>query len=181
MRRLLVLALLGCASAPASNPPPPDRVILVDDRGRVYRTANDANEGVTQDVPGPRDDVLRAVVGVYQDLGLDVNTLDPAAGLVGARNLNVPRRLGGQPISKYLNCGSDPMGGPTADSYLVTINAQSVATPASQGGKSDDVLVRTTVPATARRPGVSADPVHCTSNGALEKRINLLVAERRAR
>jgi hypothetical protein len=172
VRRLVVLALLGCASAGGNSTPapePPDRILVVDDRGTVYRTLNERNDGSQQSLPVTRQQAYIALVAAYGDLGLEVNTLDSKVGRVGARNVNAPRRLAGQQLAKYLDCGSDRVGAPAANSFAVLLNAESVVA-AEANGSSE---VRTVVSASAQEHGTSASRIPCTSTGQLERRINL--------
>ena len=183
MRRLLVLALLGCASggssapAPADAPAPPDRILLVDQQGRVYRTTNTVTPGVDQVVPGTTDEAVQALLGAYGELGLSVNTIEPRAGRVGARDFSAPSRLGGRLISTYVDCGPDNFGNPRASTYALLLNVQSAVQPASAG----HVRATTTMTATGRKRGVSGDPITCESTGVLEKQLNVLMAARLAK
>jgi hypothetical protein len=177
MRRLLVLALLGCASG-GSGAAPPDRVVLVDrTNGRVYRTTNDNVSAVEQEVPGTIEGVVQALVGSYEELGVTVNTVQPKDGRVAAESFAAPSRLGGKPVTAYVNCGIDHTGRARAATYAVTLNSSSRVQPASTG----QVRVSTVLMATARPRAVSGDPIACESTGELEKRINVLVAARSAK
>lgn len=181
MRRLLVLSLslLGCASssgggAPADPAAAVDRVLLIDERGRVYRSAANSPLAAEQTVPGTVQQAVQALVGSYEELGLSVSSIDWANGRVGVRVPMAPRRIGGQPIARYVDCGTNHMGEPRANSYAVTLSVQSSATPAAAG----EVLMTTLASATARQQGVSSDPLNCPTLGVLEKRVNTLAAER---
>lgn len=180
MRRLLLLALLGCASSgssPSSGSTPfPDRVVLTDERGRVYRTPDTGVGAAEQEVPATTRDAVEALVGVYGAVGIDVNQLDWNNGRVGARNFPAPRRLEGKSLGTYLDCGTTSVGQPRANNYAVTMHIESVVRPGSTG----NVVLTTLTSGTARQQGVSSDPINCTTTGYLERRINLLAAERLA-
>jgi hypothetical protein len=182
MRRLLVLALLGCASGggsttPASSPAgDPNRVVLVDDRGRVYRTPADRAPGDEQIVPATRQQAVQALVGAYEALGLSVNTLDWTNGRVGVRAFTAPRRLGGTQLGKFFDCGINHLGEQRANSYAMRLDVESVVTQQS----TDRVLMSTRAGATAKQLSVSSDPLNCSSSGHLEKRLHMLAAERLA-
>jgi hypothetical protein len=175
MRVLLLLAVVGCASSgggtttqPAPQGPS-DQVLLVDASGKVYRRTGDQDRPVEQTAPGTVADGVQAVFAAYGDLGVPAVTAEPATGRVASREFEAPSRIGGRPISSYIDCGSDPMGSPRAASYAVLLTARSNVTAADSG----HVTLGTVVRATARQRGVSADPIACESTGALEKRINL--------
>jgi hypothetical protein len=175
MRRLLVLALLGCASGGSGAPPAvstPDRILMVDERGRVLRTTDNPNEGSEQLVPAAPGATLQALVGAYGELGLAVNTLETREGRVAARGVAAPRRIAGKPLSAYLDCGNDVVGAPAANGYAVLLNVESLVTPDAPG----TVRIRSFVTASARAQGVSSTAVHCTTTGALEKRLHLAAA-----
>lgn len=181
MRQLYVLLLLGCASGGAGAPASrtagaADRVLLVDERGRVYRTNVSRVEMPEQVVPGTARQTVEALVGVYESMGLSVNTIDWAAGLVGARGVVAPRRLVGSALSTYLDCGASQMGQLRADSYSLMIDVESWAKPSTPG----QMVVSTITKGTARARGVSSDPVPCTTTSVLEKRIHLELARRLA-
>jgi hypothetical protein len=181
MRRFLVgLVTLGCASGGGSTavsaPAGPDRVILVD-QGRVYRTTNDNMSAVEQLVPGTQEQVLQHLVGAYEEIGVSVNSMEPKVGRIASQSFLTPSRLGGQPITKYVDCGADQFGRPRAGTYAVTITTTSTVAPATTGY----MRVQTLMTANARQRGVSGDAINCVSTSELEKRVNTLVAARSAR
>lgn len=181
MRPFLLLALLGCASgggtgSPAVTNAAPDRVLMVDERGRVLRTTNQTASAAEQEVPATTQQALQALVGAYESMGVTVNQIDWNTGLMGARNFSAPRRIAGKQLATYIDCGTTSVGQPRANSYAVMLTVESVVRPGSTGS----VMLTTLATGTARQQGVSGDPVHCVTTGALEKRINLLATERLA-
>lgn len=180
MRCLLALALLGCASSgggPSPSSGRPDRVILVDDVGRVYRSSTSDAAAVEQLVPGTTPQVVHDLVGAYEAVGVPVTTLEPKTGRVAAENFVAPSRLGKQQISAYVDCGVDHLGRPRASVYDVMLTMISLVRPASEG----EVRVSTSMTATARPRGVSGNSIDCMSTRALEQRLTIVLAERRAR
>lgn len=181
MRRLLVLTLLGCASSGGSGSAGgssvyPDRVVLVDERGRVYRTPDNGPTVSEAVVPATTPQALQALVGAYEALGLSVTSIDWANGHVGVRILTSPRRIGGKPLATYINCGTNHLGEPRANSYAVSLDVQSVVKPETEG----KVAMSSLAQATAKQQGVSSDPLHCTTTTLLETRIHMLAMERLA-
>lgn len=181
MRHLYVLLLVGCASGAARDPASAttaatDRVLLVDERGRVYRTTATHSDVPEQVVPGTARQTMEALVGVYESLGLSVNAVDWTAGVVAARGMGAPSRIAGAALSTYLDCGASHMGQPRADNYAVTIDVESRMKPETP----DRMIVSTRTNATARPRGVSGDLLPCVTTTALEKRIHLEVMRRLA-
>ena len=181
MRRLLlILALAGCASGSGTStsagsvPGDPNRVVLVDDAGRVYRTPSSRAPGHEQSVPATRQAAVQALVGAYEALGLSVNTLSWNDGRVGVRGFNAPRRIDGTPLGKFFDCGTNHLGEPRANRYAMRLDVESVVVPQS----TERVLFSTTAGATAKQLGVSSDPLHCSTLGELEKRLNLIATQR---
>lgn len=181
MRGLLALALLGCASS--GGPPPltavarPQRVLMIDEGGRVYRSIGSDAAAVEHLVPGTVAEVVHDLVGAYEAAGIPVTSVEPKEGNVAAVNFQAPGRLGKQPIASYVDCGIDHLGRARASTYDVMITMMSTAQPATQG----DVRVSTAMIATARPRGVSGNRIDCASTRALEQRVGMLVAERRVK
>ncbi|CAA9361154.1 MAG: hypothetical protein AVDCRST_MAG40-3488 [uncultured Gemmatimonadaceae bacterium] len=177
----LLLPLLACASSGARSgganaPAPPDRVVLVDERGRIYRSPVLRNEAEEQVVPGTMQQSVQALVAAYESLGLSVNTVDWTTGLVAARGLAAPRRIGGIVLGRYVDCGSTQVGQQRADSYAVTLNTESVVRP----GETGRMVISTFMNGSARPRGVAGEPVPCATTRALERRIHLQVAKQLA-
>ena len=171
MRRFVfVIALAGaaaCASSGSSRPPgldtPAERVIAADNQG-AYRTTVAPNAKVP--VPASPSRVFEALAAVYRELDIPVATNDPATGRVGNVDFWKARKLGGQPISSYLNCG-DSITGAAADNYRVYLSLLSAV--ARDGAGS---VLETAFTATARNmEGTTADRVACGTTGRLEERI----------
>ena len=82
------------------------------------------------------------------------------------------RRFDGQPLSMYLNCGNDPMGGPNADLNPVQV---SIVTRARASGGTSTVL-ETLVSGFTYKGGASSAPIHCATTGELEEHLAKMVA-----
>jgi hypothetical protein len=183
MRRLLVLALLGCASSggrggsTTTTTPAPDRILLVDERGQIYRSTNNTIDVAEQIVPGTRDVAVQQLVGAYEELGISVTSMETAAGRVASQNFTPALRLGGQPMTTYVNCGADQFGRPRAGTYALLLNTSSSVDEPSPG----QVRVRTVMRATGRQRGVSSEPINCESTGLLERRLHTMFATRMAK
>ena len=168
------LSLGGCAStgsAPVKEGAP-SRVTLEYDRGIA---ANDLaftrDNRVSKDVvAAAREPLMQRLTTVYRDLGLPVNQLDTRAFIVSTGNITVNRRVAQVPADRYFGCGFTVTGGARALTYAldVSVTTQLVPAPAPDSGST---LVLTSVAVQARQPGMSGNPVACSTTGALEQRI----------
>ena len=159
-----LFATSGCAS---SNTPPPDsardRVLIVDSQGRVMRQST-ADERSRVTFSAPMDQVWRALVASYADLGINPTVADPVTGRYGNLGFVVPSRLQGKPVGHFFDCGST-LTGSLVDAGQVT--AIVVTTLSALPGGTTSAVTRVT--GTLRRnDGVSSDPIVCASTGAIE-------------
>jgi len=173
----LVISLAGalgaCASTPRNSETDQSRVRVQsgDIRGTMALDVETQNHAATinADVPLTAVAAFDALPDVYRRLGItQVAVVDTSGGVytVGVRNLRVHGSIGGEPLSKYLDCGSAPMHTP-ANSYDVNLSATSYVTPAGQGS-----TVHTLVNATARDPLTNSPPVACSSTGVFESTVS---------
>jgi hypothetical protein len=166
MRGLLVLALVGCASAgtraPDPSPPPMQKVLIADQR--LVTTSLPGNARVV--VKATPDKVWPALLKAYAALGVTIEILDRPTGRVGNARFQKMHRFAGQPLSKFLNCGNT-FSGPAADSYRMTLGVLSTMRTVSDGTE-----IETQFSAEGQNiEGASHDPVSCASTGALEERL----------
>ena len=111
---------------------------------------------------------------VFEALALPVNRADVATQELAVVALQ-PRRIEGQRLSLFLDCGRSPTGGDLADSYQVYfwMSARVLARP---GGSRVETLVQ----ANARPRDRGGEPVPCNTRGRLERRVVELLRERLA-
>lgn len=81
-------------------------------------------------ISGPVDAIIKAVDEVYAEFGLPVEAFDPSTGRFPNRRVTLSRRLGKQPLSRYLDCGRG-FAGNYADRYRVTISTAAWTEPAT--------------------------------------------------
>jgi hypothetical protein len=173
------VVLTGCASGGVSSAPQKSTTMVSvpvgngGDQGSVDMVINsyNANAPVVSTLSARRDAVWSALDATYQAIGITVAMRDPANWQMGNRNLQVSRRLNGNSLSRYFNCGNTGMGAEIADSYRLT--ASVVSTVAEQGAGS---RLETVAQAVARQQGTSSPPVNCASTGQLEQEIANRVA-----
>lgn len=175
MHRAIVLLpiMLGCASktGPATPAPPPQTIEVPG--GAPMRVEGQAlTFGGT--IAAPVDSAWKAVLGVYQELGIEPSIYITDARTIGNQSLKIRRVLGGVSLSRYLNCGAGTGVGPNADYYNVAMSVMTTLTANTSGATN----VVTRVDATAKPLSVGSNPVVCTSTGALERRIVKMLQER---
>jgi hypothetical protein len=174
MRRILLAtilpALVGCGT---SGEPVADRIrtapsmaTIRETEGTVYFPQGTDVRAFSATAEGRPEEAWRAAVEVYRALEIPIGVVDQSAGVLGNRDLAVRRRLAGQPMTDFLECGRS-VTGPVASTHQIQISILTSVRPAATGGTE----LRTQVQATARQPGSSSPPTQCASTGRLEQRI----------
>jgi hypothetical protein len=165
---LLSLALAGCASSSGGAPETHRRELDTAEGSRVLI------EGITR--PGAiltvavsADEAFAALPAAYAELGLGGAVADPEERVYVRESFIVRRRLGGVPLSRYLDCGTR-MGLANADAYAVRLAVVTRVEPQGPGA-----TLRTEIQATAQDSGRSDPPVRCGTTSELERRIAALV------
>lgn len=138
------------------------------------RTVNSAAAGVETPIRADADKAFGQLQGVYEGLGLKINTVLSDSRTLGVRSARAPRRVGGQPLSRMIECGNDAAGMANADAYAVTFTTLSRVTVVGPGSS----MLVTQVAASAKPMSTSGSEVRCSSNGRLEQMINDAVAAR---
>jgi hypothetical protein len=175
IRHTTLLALASTVACAAPGTPPAESVT------RVGVTSQIGNMGITElhtepgraahALPLPVDSVWRALPRVYEMLGIAEARAVPDERLFGARNFR-PRRIEGNRLSQYIDCGMGATATPKADEYDVTMTLVSEVQPAGDAGTTLETLLQ----ASGRPRAAAGNRVSCQSNGTLEKRIAELVA-----
>jgi hypothetical protein len=184
MKRLIpVLGLfaVGCASSPDTSstereaPYDAPEVFSMGDR-MMEGTVSNVQPGVDRvsvGIAASPDAVWEALVQVYANLEIEIAGADPRTRSLNNPDLIVSRRLGGERLSRYLECGSGTIGG-FADHFRIHMNilSQVVAKPDGQS------TLHTTIQAVGDNPeGTSNTRVPCGSTHQLELRIAAEVEE----
>ncbi len=155
----------------SSGPAPVERMGVTSGVGELGSTEMH-NEGgfAMHGIDHAPDSVWAVLPEVYERLGIDEAGAVPAERLYGARNVRV-RRIEGQRLSTFIDCGTGPTATPRADEYDVRMTVVTRVLDGEAGASR----LETTVQAAARPRGVSGNPVDCASRGSLEARIATLV------
>jgi hypothetical protein len=173
---LLALAATGACASSGSDaaPPAPETVKPVrisGSRGGIGSTEiRNEPRVVARTVAAPVDSVWRVLPHVYEVLGISEAGIDPEQKVFGNPGFR-PRRIEGQRLSGYIECGTGVTAVPKADEYEVAMSVLTRLSPGDAGG----TVIATTVEATGKPRSVSGNPVYCQSKGTLEARVAELV------
>lgn len=171
---LLIAGVNACASAPSNvaDKAHTDRVVQVTDNGVLTRPEKLAHEDAAFSVPPSA--LLAALRLAYADIGVDAKYSNPATGELGNVEFVRMRKMAGQPLTDFVNCGST-VTGPAADTYRVTMLLVSTVRADGTGSK-----VETRFQSRAVDPagGTSAGAMECQSLGTLEQKLHDLVRDK---
>jgi hypothetical protein len=116
-------------------------------------------------IPAAPDLVWKALLIVYDSLGLKLSIYDPAQHLLGTEGMPLRHKLGNVMLSRYLDCGRGQVD-LSADSYDVLLAVMTHVSVSDSGV----TRVSLRVAAAARPPTLSQAYSRCSSKGELEKR-----------
>jgi hypothetical protein len=175
---LLVLLTTACASGvalPGQVAAEPDTQISDVYSGYSFNVRND-DAGSVQRMEAPVQRVQAALPEVLRELGIPEVGADPSGRVYGNRNVTV-QRLGGQPSTAWVRCGSDGGSGATlASRYRTVLSVLVTLKP-----EGDATLLNTQVSGTGTTlGGTNSHAVQCSSNGRLETRVAEMLAARLA-
>ena len=114
----------------------------------------------------PIADVWRALPVAYDSIGIPVGKMDTLSRVVGNEGYKLRRKLGGVPLTRYLDCGQ-AQGFKSAETYEISL---SVITQLRPEGTSQTTAA-TVVQASAKPVNFAGEYSACTSTGELEKRV----------
>lgn len=175
---LIAVLLIGCATTPSSGDP------LIGSGVQAPVSENPTGTGgefrlpadmVTSslEVPAGADAAWPALKAVYEELKIPTpEVIEPARTL---RNLRwvVSRRLGGERLSRYLDCGRSASG-LNADTHRLELEVASRVVPVGPDRSRIDTEI---TGIGMNMEGTSNTRVLCTSNHQLELRIAARVRE----
>lgn len=167
--------VMGCASGTASSGSAPTSGALVSDKqvgvrgGLLLFTEPGIDERM---IDAPVDLVWAALPEVYSELEIPIGVSDPVAREYGNSSYRT-RRVGGERLSRFLECGHGMTAQPYADQYDVSIMVVTKVRPADDSATT----VLTTVDAYAKARATSGNAIHCGSKGTLELRIAQMIVD----
>lgn len=167
---VMLVAVSACAGQtlePAGAPRQAPVAVTTDDGSDSFSVRITREEFVARtDLEVPVERVFAALSEAYQRVGLPAPELDAGSYLVAVNDVRASRRLGGVPLSHYLECGSG-VAGAYADTHRVRLFVNT----ALEAAGPDKTIVRTRVEATAAPTAGGGGTRTCTSMGALELQI----------
>ena len=114
----------------------------------------------------PIDVVWRALPVAYDSIGIPVAKMDTLSRIVGNEAYKLRRKLGGVPLTRYLDCGQ-AQGFKSAETYQINL---SVLTQLQSVGTSQTTAA-TVVQASAKPVNFAGEYSPCSSTGELERRV----------
>ncbi|MFI5311599.1 MAG: hypothetical protein ACHQQ3_10220 [Gemmatimonadales bacterium] len=171
------VALL-CLVALAPGAPALGAQMRVVVRIRGYQTPISLDTlGTPSDLPSPPDRVYAASLAVFGDLGIPVNTKDPAKGIVAATRFTKMHSLAGSQLAQFYSCGSG-MTGPHANEWRLEIAVAAMVDALPDGTARLRVA---SVSAGEDVTGSAKEPMPCNSTGQLELQLLELIRKKAAR
>lgn len=167
----LALTLNACAS---SGDPEAERAETVRRTLSIGNTIVEMNTEAglrSRILAAPPDSIFGVMEGVYLQLGIPVEVLDPGGYQIGNQGYR-PRRIDDQRLNTFIDCGTSYQG-PLADLHEVELTVMSRLVSEEEGTR-----VQTTLDAFAKPRATSGNQVHCQSREVLEQRIVDLIAGR---
>lgn len=172
---LPIAALATCLTALASSlgaqTPTTQSSIPLTTGSSSSKRLNTSDEARATTIEQPVDRVWAAIKQAYADLKLPTTTLVDAEHRVGYAAQRLRGKLAGDRLGKLVDCGRSLDGRDAADSYEVTLDLETVVTPAPNASTPNASTVYTAVSGSANPVFTSGDPVRCVSTGRLEDRI----------
>ena len=166
---MLALVTVACASSsePNTTPTPQltERSVSISGAGEYGMTIFNEAGVAARTVGVPWRLVWGALEDAYAAMEVEVTYADPATRQMGNTGYRV-RRIEGQRVSTYLDCGMG-LTGANADNYDVTLSIMTRLDPAA----GDSTRIETTVDGSAKARATSGNSVHCRSKGELELRV----------
>ena len=164
-------ALVGCASAntaPGASNSGTARVSS--GQGEQVISTGAVPIAGKSTIAAPLDKLWSALPAAYQSISIPLTTIEAQDHLLGNRGLQLRRRLGDVPLSRYIDCGT-AQGGASANSYDVNLSV--ITQLAAADATHTDVT--TTVDAVAKPVLFTGEYVHCGTTGNLEAWISKLL------
>ena len=180
---LLVLAACGPAAAPPSSGPegldpanvPQSNTRISGAGDGFFVTGAAATRTVTHEVAAPVGRVWQVLPDVYRELGVNAGA-DAGTRTVSGPSVNYTRRMFGEPITRFFDCGRGQYGAEIAATYTIALSLRTTVQP---GTTPDAARLETVAQAHARpNDAGTATMTQCHSKGLLEGMIALRVREK---
>lgn len=180
---LLALAACGPPPSPSSTPggmpdpadAPQTNTNITGAGDGFFVTGAATSRIVTHEVAAPVDRVWQVLPEVYRELGVSPGA-DAAQRTVTTASVNYTRRMFGEPITRFFDCGRGQFGAEIAATYTIALTLRTSVQP----GATPETARLETVAQAHARPNESgtATMTQCHSKGLLEGLIALRVREK---
>lgn len=158
----------GCT---ASVPVTESQHRIIDSDGDVYHLTE---QGISASFSASREDVWKAVLGAYEDMGLNAAANDTTIWTVGQKKVVMRNVFKGTRTSRLFSCGETATGSSQADLGQIIANIRSQVTPAATGVHVATLVDAWVIP----DGGTSSNALHCGSTGLLEAQLHKAIANR---
>ena len=167
----LALLLVGCATSPSQDP-------MIGSAVQARASDNPTGTGgdfrlpadmvtASFDVPSSAEEAWPALKAVFEELKIPTPEVSESTRTLRNLRFVVSRRLGGQRLSRYLDCGRSPTG-PNANTHRLELEiASRVVAEGPEESRIDTEIAGIGM----NTEGTSNNRVLCTSNHQLELRI----------
>jgi hypothetical protein len=176
MKSAGALAIFAVLLSSCAAPRPEERELAIRPRdlaGDVEAKLLAESSLVTHHVDAPVEHVWAVLPSVYEELEIPLGFYEPEKMVLGNREFN-PKTIGGNRMSRYLDCGANTTGGSYADTYQVELY---LVTRVDAVGEAK-TRIRTEVYATARARDTGGNRIQCPTKGLLERRITEVITEK---
>jgi hypothetical protein len=173
----VLVAAAACAGGTSTTQTRPETMRVVAGSGTATGQFNltATNTASVSKVPASIDRVWKLMPSVYDSLKIPLTTVDGAKHLIGNEGMKIRQRLGGAPLSRYIDCGQAQIG-PSADSYDVFL----AVTTTVRSLSATETEVATTVESQAKPITYAQDYSRCSTKGTLETTISDIIAKKLA-
>lgn len=168
---IAIAATLGMGSRGAAQNPPrapssighmPSRFVPLDVLQRMQERPENAPEALVVELD--QDAAWAALEATFKDLEVPVSFSDKGAGEMGMVRAKLYKRMGKQPISRYLRCG-EGTAGPNADMYVVYVSVLGFVRPTASGQR---MIYGMIAGQAVDLPNGRNEIMDCTSSGQFE-------------
>ena len=166
---IAVAVTIGVGRQSAAQPNVPSsvgytspRFVPLDVWQRMLERPEDAPEAMVVEID--QDAAWAALETTFKELEVPVTFSDKAAGEMGMVRAKLYKRMGKNPISRYLRCG-EGTAGPNAEMYVVYVSVLGIVRPAGVG---KHLLYGMITGHAVDLPNGRNDVVPCTSSGQFE-------------
>jgi hypothetical protein len=163
----VVVASCGAGGVDTESPSPRLETRSVTEFGDLVVERYTERGAVHHRMLATADATWSALTDAYRDLGMEIGSMNTSTRTVGNMQLSARRTLAGEPLSRFFECGTTPVGAPRTNTHRLEIRIQSRVV--AEGAEHS--RIESELHAVAYPVGTSTRPADCVSKGTLEDRI----------